>query len=56
MNLNLQKITMTIFVLIGLYLIISHGKEFNQIIQTGGTTLLKGGALLQGRDIGKVTI
>lgn len=53
---NFQKITMTVLGLIALYLIISNGNTFNEILKTAGGEALKGGALLQGRKINTVNI
>lgn len=46
---NIQKIVLSILGLIALYLILAHGAAFNDILKTGGGTINKGIAVLQGK-------
>jgi hypothetical protein len=46
----MKKTLLVIFGLIGLYLILSKGNQFNDILKTSAGAVNTGVALLQGRD------
>lgn len=52
---NVNKIVFWVFVLIGAYLVLSRGREANQILTTLSRTSLQGVAVLQGRNVAGVT-
>lgn len=47
---NYGKFVLTILGLIALFLVLSNGSAFNEIMKTAGGTALKGVAVLQGRS------
>lgn len=49
---NIGKIVLTMFGLIALFLVLSKGDVFNEILKTASSAGLKGVTLLQGRNLG----
>lgn len=47
---NIGKVVLTVLGLIALYLVLSNGEVFNNILKSAGSTTLKGVAILQGRE------
>lgn len=47
---SMKKIVFAVLILIGLYLILVNGNAFNTAFKTGTDSLIKGVAVLQGRD------